>query len=308
MACGKKPVEGSTGVNPGPSPDQIPGDVVAILGSIGSLVGLAVNIIELKTAVWAILGVSGPALVWLAAVAAALITILVAADFWYQRCIASHQTQAVCSAGVIQTMIPSFASASDEIFPFTAMHDRIDVVVKCDYWSRVTDFAAWVICNTDADTSPILRSYYKNAKVCAAGAGSAVGAVVGGVAGVFLGVLAGAAIASLACGPYVVLCLIAAVLVAAIIAAVCALAGALAGGQIGKAVATDPGAVADDGTMLMVGDYVTTKGGIFTSGGDMGARVYWFVDNTTSHGRSMMSSPFSHTDPDAVLRTDACPM
>lgn len=306
MACGRKPTPGSTGVNPGPSPEQIPGDVVAILGSAGSIVGLIVNIKELSTAVWSF-GLSGPALVWLAAIVAAVIVILVVADFWYQRCLASHQTQPACSAGVIQTVIPSFASASDEIFPFSAMHDRVDVVVKCDYWFRVNDFAAWIICNTDPDVSPMLRGYYKNEKVCAAGAGSTVGAVVGGVAGVFLGVLAGAAIASLACGPWVILCLILAVLVAAIIAAVCALVGAFAGGQIGKAAASDPGAVADGGSMLMVGDYVTTKGGLLTSGGDMGARVYWFVDNTTLHGRSTMSSPFSHTDPDAVLTTDACP-
>lgn len=311
MACGRKPDCGSAGAVAGSTVSTIPADIswsIGIVSGVGSIVAYVSKASSM--AILTYFGISAVALVWLAAVAAAAITIFAVFDFWRVRCLAHPDTQSACSAGVIERIVPSFGSASDELFPFSAMHDRIDVVVKCRYWFRVENAAAFVFCNTDPDESPILRGYYHNAKVCAAGAGSTIGAVVGGVAGVFLGALAGGAIASLACGPFAWLCLILAVIVAAVIAAVCVLVGALAGGQIGKWAASDPGATADDGSVLVVGDYVTTKGGLLTSGDDQGARVYWFVDTTTLHGRSLLSPPFSHTDPDdpvTGLTIDACP-
>jgi hypothetical protein len=213
---------------------------------------------------------------------------------------------------VIQRIVPAFSSATDQIFPFTAMHDRIDVVVKCVYWFLVENNAAMVICNTDPDMSPILRGYYKSNKVCGAGVGAIVGAAIGAAVGIFLGVLAGGAIASIACGPFAWLCaiivVILAVLVALVVAVACVLAGAFAGGQIGRAAASGGPPAADDGSILMISDYVTTSGGLLTSGDDDGARVYWFVSKTTLHGASLLPSPFSHTDPDTNLLMDACPI
>jgi hypothetical protein len=179
-------------------------------------------------------------------------------------------------------------------------------VVKCVYWFRVENGAAEVICNADPLMSPILRGYYKSDKVCGAGVGAVIGVLVGAAVGIFLGVLAGGAIASLACGPFAWLCLIAAVLVALIVAAAVAIAGAIAGGLIGRAAASEDPPVADDGRTIAQGDYVSTRGGLLTSGDDAGARVYWFVTGTTLHGRSSLSSPFSHTDPDSALVPDAC--
>jgi len=315
MPCGRKPTCGSQGGTAGPTTGTVLGDISAAIGAIGG----AATVAGLfgKTAVIVIGGVSAAAVVWLAAVAGAAIAAFVVIDFYRLRCLSHPDTERpVCTAGVIQTLVPAFNSATDEIFPFTAMHDRVDVVVKCDYWFRIEQLAAFIFCNIDLPLiptagdltgSPILRGYYKNDKVCGAGLGASIGAVAGGVAGIFLGALVGGAIASAACGPFAWLCLILAVLVALIIAAVCALAGALAGGQIGKAAASSSAPSADDGSALHQGDYVTSTGGILTSGDDQGARVYWFVDNTILHGRSTETPPFNHNDPETNLTVDGCP-
>jgi hypothetical protein len=72
-----------------------------------------------------------------------------------------------------------------------------------------------------------------------------------------------------------------------------------------------PGPMSDDGNVLMQGDYVTTQGGLLTSGDDQGARVYWFVNMTAVHGNIHNTSgnhpPFSHTDPDFWFTMDSCP-
>lgn len=306
MTCPRQPTCGSQGTTSSSSTSGVLSDIAWLLG----LVGTVTTVVGLfgKTALFTLLGISAPVVVWIAAVAGALITFAVVLDFYRLRCLSHPDTLAACSAGVVERVVPSFGSATDELFPFTAMHDRIDVVVKCVYWFLVENGAAFVQCNIDTDTSPILRGYYKSAKVCGAGLGSTIGAGVGAVVGTFLGVLAGGAIASLACGPFAWLCLILAVLVALIVAAVCVLIGALAGGQIGKAAASGGPPAADDGSVLSASDYVTTKGGLLTSGDDDGARVYWFVTMTTLHGRSAAAPPFSHRDPDDNLLMDACPV
>jgi hypothetical protein len=249
-----------------------------------------------------ILGVTAPAAVWLAAVAGALITFAVVVDFYRVRCLSNPDTLAACSAGVIETLVPAFNSATDELFPFTAMHDRVDVVIKCIYWPLSVVAAGFVQCNIDPLSSPILRGYYKSSKVCDAGLGS----TIGGVAGVVGGIIAGAAIAAAIGCATIILCIFAC-LIALIVAAVAVLVGALIGGQIGKAAAGDSSPTSSDGSALMQGNYVTTQGGLLTSGDDQGARVYWFVETTTLHGVSAVSSPFSHTDPDVNLVPDACP-
>jgi hypothetical protein len=305
MTCPRQPTCGPQGVTTGPSTSTVLSDILALLGLVGTISSV-VALLE-KTKLVTILGVSAPAVVWIAAVAGAVITVAEVIDFYRLRCHNNPPTLSACSAGVIERLVPSFNSTADEFFPFTAMHDRIDVVVKCVYWSLVETNAALVICNTDPDTSPILRGYYKSDKVCGAGAGAVAGGLVGAVGGIFLGVLLGGLIASAACGPLAWLCLILAVLVALIVAAVCVLIGALAGGQIGKLAAGEDPPAADDGSILSQMDYVTTSGGLLTSGDDEGARIYWFVTGTTLHGRSELTPPYSHVDPDAALKKDACP-
>ncbi len=305
MACGKQPTCGSQGAGTGPTLGTVGSDILFLLGLVGTIASIVKLLTETK--VITILGISASSAVWIAAVAAALVTWAVVFDFFRLRCLANPDTLKACSAGVVQTIVPAFNSATDEIFPFTAMHDRVDVVVRCIYWPLVQNLAGWIWCNTDPDISPMLRGYYKNSQVCGAGLGATIGAGVGAIGGIFLGALAGGAIASAACGPLAWLCLIIAVIVAAIIAAVCVLVGALAGGQIGKAVSGGGPPTTTDGNLISVSDYVTTMGGVLTSGDDNGARIYWFVNSTMQHGQSGAMSPFDHTDPDAMLMPDGCP-
>jgi len=298
--CDRKPTCGSQGAAVEPNVSSIASDITTLIGLIGTantLIGLLA-----KTAIFTFLGIAAPAVLWLGAVAGGLITFAVVFDFYRLRCLASPDTRPSCSAGVIQGVVPSFNSATDELFPFTATHDRVDVVVKCDYWFLVETNAGFVHCSADADASPILRGYHRSDKVCAAGLGSTIGAGAGLAGGILLGALAAAAIG---CAT-IILCLLA-ILVALVIAAAVVLAGAFVGGQIGKAAAGDDAPAAEEGSELRSGDYVTTQGGLLTSGEDEGARVYWFVDRTILHGRSMLSPPFSHRDPDANLTSDACP-
>jgi hypothetical protein len=182
------------------------------------------------------------------------------------------------------------------------MHDRVDVVVKCEYWPLVELNSQFVECNTDADASPMLRCYYKTSAVCLAGLGSLIGALLAVVPGILAGVAIAATIGCVATA--VILCIIA-LIVALVIAAAIVLIGACLGGLDTMTTPPNP-PTASDGTVLMVGDYVTTCGGLLTSTDDDGSRVYWFVDTTIQHGKSIGSAPFSHTDPDANLLQDGC--
>jgi len=250
---------------------------------------------------------------YIAAIIAVVTTWLIISAFYYENCLDSPRTFPACSAGVIEATVAAFTSLADQLFAFAASHDRIDVVVKSVYWDLVGKNAPYVNCSPN-DNSPMLSGFYHNDAVCAAGLGGSIGAAVGGVLGVFLGALAGGAIASLACGIWVWVCAIAALVVAMIIAAVCAIVGAVLGSaagrwtaESGRALPIDPNAPDVSYPALTVGDYVTTKGNLISDSDANGMYVYWFVTDTTLHGRSTSTTPFSSQDPDTNLPVDACP-
>lgn len=247
-----------------------------------------------------LLGIAAPVGVWLAAVAGAVLMVTVVAVFWRDRC-GDKETDPACTAGVVQEITPSFNSASDHAFPFTAMHDRVDTVVRCRYWPVVSTGAPFVFCGNDPDTSPMMVGYYRSEEVCAAGAGATGGAVVGAVGGIIAGAAAGAAIG---CAT-VILCAVA-IVVAFLVAAVAALVGAIAGGQIGRAAADDSTPSTEGGVAISVGDFVTRKGGVLIHPQTNEAKVYWFVEDTHLHGESTESPPFSFRDLEEDFRTDAC--
>lgn len=298
MMCPPQPVCGSQGVTTGSSIGTVLGDLGWLFGAVGTA-GTLIGFLG-KTAIFTLWGISAATVIWLAAIAGALITFAVVFDFYRLRCLSHPDTRRSCSSGVVEQLVPAFNGTTSQLFPFTAQHDRVDVVVKCVYWPLVVNNAAFVHCNSDPDSSPILRGYFHNAQVCAAGLGSTVGAGVGIVAGILLGCLAGIAIG---CAT-VILCIFA-ILLALIVAAVTVLVAALIGGQIGMAAAGSSAPTAS-GNAIQSGDYITTKGGLLTSGDDDGARVYWFVDPATLHGHSALPSPHDHTDPDMNLIPDAC--
>lgn len=247
-----------------------------------------------------IIGIAAPVGIWLAAVAGALLTFTVVAVFYVQRC-GSKNSDPGCSAGVVQDIVPSFNSAADEVFPFSAMHDRVDVVVRCVYWPVVSGGAPYVFCGNDTDRSPIMRGFYYSKEVCGAGKGALVGAGAGAVGGIVAGAAAGAAIG---CAT-VVLCAVA-IVAALLIAAVAVLVGALAGGQIGKAASEDSTPTGSTGEEIRVGDFVTRRGGLVLLGEMNNAKVYWFVEETHQNGRASSSPPYSYQLLDEEFTSDDC--
>lgn len=236
---------------------------------------------------------------------AALVIIATVAVFAFDRCLQGDGLRE-CVAGVVNEIVNSFSSALDEIFPFTAMHDRVDVIVKSRYWDVVEHGNAFVFC-TDSlrpRRSEIMRCYYYEERVCDAAGAAIVGAGIGGAAGIIAAAAVGAAIG---CAT-VILCILA-IIVAAIVAAVAALVGAFVGGQIGKAVNEDT-APSADGTDLSIGDLITVFGNMKRRETDNGANVFWWTSNTTLHGAISDAAPrpFSYCEVNDELPIDACPL
>lgn len=293
--------------------------ILAVFGVIGTLVGIPAAIASLLGMTSVLVTLFGIAITGAAAASAAaagLAALVVIIVFHVDRCY-PKKGQRTCWAGVIEETEDSFGSASDEIFPFSAMHPRVDVVVKCGYWHLVSTNAEFVQCNDDSRASPILRTYYHSKKVCAAGVGAVYGAAVGAAAGIIAGALVAAAIiAAVGCAT-IILCLLA-LLLAAIIAIAGVLIGAFVGGQIGKALADDDApqgtGAGGEKTDLGVGHYVSIRGNLIVSGNDEGAVVGWWAEGTTLHGGPSTNGegtgggpPYPHTDPDTNLVPDACP-
>ena len=141
----------------------------------------------------------------------------------------------------------------DELLPWQAMHDRIDVLVKSPFWQIVELGNAFVFCTAEdrPRRSELLRCYFYEHRVCAAAIGVAAGAAVGAVVGIV-------AAALIVCAT-LVLCLLGLVL-AAIVAVAAVLGGTAVGGQMAKAAAENEDPSADTGEIISVGYLVTVRG------------------------------------------------
>ncbi|MFC2156187.1 hypothetical protein ACFLRB_06850 [Acidobacteriota bacterium] len=195
------------------------------------LLGLASTLYGVVKGIYAIITMSLSA-VPVVSVLSALAVFATVSVFHYQRCYYKPDGAIVCTSGIINNIVRSFNSTVDEIFPFVAQHDRVDVVLNPHYWPEVEEHAYYVNCANDPDRSPFLKGFYKSKVVCAAGLGSVIGGGVGAIGGVLLGSLVGAVIG---CAT-VILCLLA-LIVALLIAAVVTLVGAIIGGRAGKTIA-----------------------------------------------------------------------
>jgi hypothetical protein len=249
----------------------------------------------------------------------ALTVLVTVGGFYYKNCHRDYNGGWRCVSGVINGIHRSFDDTTSQIFTFAASHDRIDVVVKSEYWRLVAYERslgiAFVSCNNDPDRSVLAYGFFHNSAVCAAGLGATIGAVVGAVIGTIVGALAGLALgAALGCaatGPAYLLCLLAVLIVACIVAAVITLACAMVGGWIGKSVAENraPTGVEEESVeedTLRIGDYVSLRGDL-TGHPDLNhSATFWFVEETTIHGESDVSPPFSYKDPDQFLTEDRC--
>lgn len=305
-----KPPCGSGSASTASTFSDLWGLIIFLVGLISGVIGVITKFAEVTaflTQIWTVIGISAPALYWLGAIATYVTVLIVIGVFWYKNCFEKPEGLDTCSAGVIEEVFPSFDDWHEWMFPFSASHPRIDVVVKCDYWKLVEQGGATVVCNDDTDRSPILSAFFDSKAVCAAGAGSMIGAAVGGIGGIVAGVLIGAAIGCSASGPFYLLCLLVVLLIVAVVVAVCALVGAFVGGMIGKAAAEDNDPTAGDNP-LTIGDYITTPGNLIIMGDLDNARAYWFVreGGHALSGRSTGAPPFSHVDPDTNFTVDAC--
>jgi hypothetical protein len=260
---------------------------IEVVGGVLTIFGVAVGATGGAAIMAGLVGVAGIIMVGL---------------FVSDRCIQGDGLRN-CIAGVVNEIVGSFSETSEDLFPFTAMHDRLDIVVKSRYWPLVEASGAYVFCvDTGRGRSEVMRVYYFNPQVCNAAKGALYGSVAGAVVGIVI-----AAILISGCAT-IILCLLA-LLLAAIIAAVAVLAGAFVGGQIGKAASSD--LTPDDstlGTTLRTGDLVTVVGNTQKREHDLGANVIWWESSTSLHGHVTDGTPqpFSHCDIDEQLATDSC--
>ncbi len=103
---------------------------------------------------------------------------------WFDRC-RSQLAPPACVAGVVVDLADSFSSAWDEILPFTAQHDRVDLVAKSSFWDLIESGDARVFCTGEPFNrkSEIIRCYFFEARVCAAARGAAISLIAGIPAG-----------------------------------------------------------------------------------------------------------------------------
>ncbi|WP_395945575.1 hypothetical protein [Brevundimonas sp.] len=276
-------------------------EILALIGLGSTAVGVIVGVIDVMkgAAAFTLLGVGA---IPLAGVAAAAAVFAVTIYMFYSRC-ASRDGGARCWAGVVNGVTDSFDSGWDFVFPSGAMHPRVDVVVKARFWPLVTQNAAFVACSAAPPEfgSPMIGTYYKSEKVCAAGVGAMVGAGVGLAAAIATAL----AIGAIGCA-FPPLCLLF-LLIAVLIGAAIALAGAAVGGQIGRALADDDDPTANGGASIAVGDLVSVTGKLLTMEEFEGANVGWWAEATTLHGRVEGQPAFADTHA-AQLIDDACPL
>jgi hypothetical protein len=275
--------------------------VVGTVGTVFSIAGAAASVLK---------GVAAGSTTFplLAAAVAGIAVVVTVIYFAVERCNQNPSGESGCMAGVIETITPAFTGSTlDNGLPFASQHDRVDVVVKKDYWDLIDAQSDFVFCS-QADQSPMVPCFYYNPAVCNAGIGGSIGAGVGVVAGLLI---AAAVVAAIGCATWI-LCLLA-LIVAVLIVVAAAIIGAVSGGQIGRAATSQPGPTSTGSQLvpsqpLQVGDYVTEQGNLAKYGDLNNALAFYFVKNTTLHGHSFSSPSYSHTDPDQNLIPDACPV
>jgi len=211
---------------------------------------------------------------------------------------------AECVSGVIDSVLGSFSSVWDHLFPFSSSHDRVTVVVKSAYWDVVEDGGAFVFCTPEAPPrrSELLRCYFFDRQVCAAATGALIGAIVATLPALFA---AGAVAGAIACLSTLIACLLVMLLVILIVALI-VLVGALIGGHIARANAGGSDPTATGGGTLGEGDLVTLRGNMRRRDDDNGANVLYWVSEAVPHGQSVSPLPFSYCEINDELPTDSC--
>jgi hypothetical protein len=302
MSCiDRRPLCGAASGDIIPEPIK---EIGSVIGTIGGIAGALGGILKAAKVIGTLGAGSAGAI---SGSIAAIGVIIIVGCYAYDRC-KSQDGLAECLAGVVQKIVQDFSSTIEEIFPFTAMHDRVDVVVKSKYWEVVESNQSKVFCTDEEPPrrSEIIRCYYFTSRVCNAARGAVLGAGIGGV----VGIIAAAAVAAAIGCATIILCLFA-LLVAVLIAAGLALAGALAGGQIGKAVSDNTTPETGTGSEIKVGDLITLHGNMLRRDYDEGANVFWWVKTSSLSGsmtENTPNNPYSYCEIDDIFSTDECPI
>ncbi|MCX5238883.1 hypothetical protein OG824_27140 [Streptomyces prunicolor] len=285
-------------------------EIVSLVTFIASLVGIIVAIYGLLG--WIKISSSGVVLVngiavgagfgagLIAGFVAAVATFVLIAHYGADRC-TQGTGESECLAGVVIGLENSFSSTWDELFPWRAMHDRVDIVVKSFYWQVLEASDAYVFCTAEEmpEKSEIARCYFYDRRVCAASQGAATGAAIGAV----IGIVVAAFIAAALCVT-IVLCVLGLILASAAASAI-VFAGAAIGGQIAKGFSTDDDPSAE-GQTIQVGSLVTVHGPIQNREDDSNANVVYWADSAQFHGTSMSPQPFTYCDINDELAEDGC--
>ena len=286
--------EAASGTSGTPTPLQGIGSIIGIISLIFTIIGIIKGI----PAVLAFLGAGAPIVGgFLAGVAVLVIVMLFAMD----RC-NDVKGSTECVSGVVREVVET---DFNPLFPFTAMHNRVDLVVKSGYWDVVETNFAKVFCTEDEipRKSEIIRCYYYTEKVCSAAQGAIVGAALGVIAGLVVAAIVAAAIGCLT----IIFCLLA-ILLAIIIVAALALAGAALGGYAGEQGAGDSTPSDSSGNVIGNGALISVTGNLVMRGDDGNANVFWWVGSTAPHGiiSSSTATPYSYCDLDEQLPADSC--
>lgn len=285
------------------SPDVVPNpipDIWSIVTILSAIVGGVFTAYKFLKALTVLTGATGGATAGLATAVALLVVI-----GWYllDRCSPDDKGSSECVAGVVSNIVQDFNSLLDNLLPFTAMHDRIDLVVKSLFWDVVEDNLNYVHCTTEdiPRRSEIMRCYYFTARVCDAGRGAFIGAAVGAIPGIYLAAL----VAGVLCTT-LWLCLLGLILAVFIVAAF-VLAGAFAGGQIAKGEDTEP--LDENGEVIDTGDLMTVKGKMLSRNFDDGANVFWWAESSIQSGNikdTVENDPYSYCEVDDEFTMDGC--
>ena len=290
------------------SPDVVPSPLTelgSIIGIISLIIGIISNIGKVKAFIISLGAFSAGALAGII-VAAGLLTLMTL--YLFDTC-DSVDGLKECVAGVVHEVVGDFSTTTEQLLPFTAMHDRVDVIVKSKYWNVVEDANAFVFCTGEAvpRRSEIIRCYFYTNRVCNAIQGAIIGGYVGAIGGIIAGAFAAAAIGCVATA--FLLCLLA-LLVAALIVAAAVLVGSFIGGQIGKAASDDDVPTDDEGDVISIGELITIiDGNMVRRERDSGANVFWWVNESAVSGdapSSIPSNPYSYCEIDEVFPDDAC--
>jgi hypothetical protein len=284
--------------------------ILAIIGGISTFVGLVTS-----TTTILLFGVLIPIALAAAAAGGGLGVFAIVLAGAYSK-LAPQKGIHECYAGIATTVQEAFSDGWAIYFPFTAQHDRVDVVVKPIYWDVVERSPAqYVYCNFDSKLSPLIHTFFRTPEVVGAMAGSMYGAGIGAAIGIALGVAAGAAIGCV--GVITIPICLLAMLIALLIAAGMAIAGAFIGGSVGRLAAgpSSPSGSApgtNDKSVIRVGDYITVNANLIVYGEDNGAWAAWWAEHTTLHGHSTQgegvggSAPYNFADARDNLEPDAC--